>query len=408
MSAEVIEHLPWVGVDLGTSWARAAAWTAGGEPMAQARAPMPPVIKGMQDPLQVRHAGEAAIQCLGLAGPVHLALTTQRDTLLRIDQDGEPVSSLLSWRVRHHLEDPERRLREQPQAREGSRVSLEEWILRSWRRGWSWHGSHGSMPQLVSLVLVGGDKNTEYLALGLCPEEPQIAGLSLGSAIALGVAFPWCPTRPDLPPGVVASEGRAQPVEHLGGVPGGVHPVWHLETGILSGMGGLEQLFRTLGLPPWEGPLPHGDGAGLRCIPHFGGALDDLDAHPQLFFTEAHRAADLWATSEKERGREGVNLLERSPSDSAHPMPSPQALAEAWAQGVVDELQRLRPRLEAVTGRPIQQVRVTGGGTLAGSWADRLARTLGVSVVLYPDPWMGCRGAVMAAGGPVGVAEGRV
>ena len=381
----------WVGVDLGTSWAKAAAWGPDGTRIAHATAPMPPLTAGVQDAHQVREAGEAALRALGLTGQVHrihLAFTTQRDTLLWVDRDGNPASPLLSWRVRQDLEDPERRAEflapwmtpEKWKDAALNAIPLEEWLGRVWGEripGWD--------VAIQSCTFAGGDKNCEYHALGLRLAAPGVAGVSLGSAISLGVAIPRTDrsrVHASLPPGVVASPG----------VGAGGEDVWHLETGVLSGMGGLPLLLTSLGLPLWEAPLPpfrvpEVGASPLRCIPWFGGALDDPNAQPQLLFRD------------EAQGGSVVNLLT---GETGSRLPNPPEVVAAWAEGVVDELARFRPLLESMSTSPIRELRVTGGGTGSGpsarDWGVRLAWKFKVPVRVYSDPWLGCRGAVEIAG----------
>jgi hypothetical protein len=427
----------WVGVDLGTSWAKAAAWAPDGQRVAESMVPMPPVEEGVQDARGVRAAGEQAIRALAVRSPFELAFTTQRDTVLLTDVDDNPVSPLLTWRVRGDLDDPERRARrlaswglaDEPRAgvRHHQHRTLEAWLAEVWRaRAGMGMGIPGLLAAPLRITHAGGDKNCEYRALGVGPSAPGVAGLSLGSAIAMGLAIakgdnrlalpePPSPSPPPLPAGVVRSPG----------VGGAGEPVWHLETGILSGMGGLDLALSALGLPAWEGPLPLGpaddDGRGPRVgdgtlrlclIPHFGGALDDLEARGRLL---------VWRDSDPD-GRAGledaVDLLTgpamHAPAGDAPAGDAPAAtgleagadagvdadsVARAWISGVVAELVRLRPNLEQAAGQAITELRVAGGGVrAAGDWGSRLAQAFGIPVRMHEDPWLGCRGAILAAG----------
>ncbi len=384
----------WVGVDLGTSWAKAAAWGPEGHRVAQARVPMPPVQSGVQDALGVREAGEAVVRALGISGPIRLAWTTQRDTVVLVDADGVPVSPLLSWRVRGDGRWASRwadRWADRPRDPSVTTTSLEGWVAEIWREG-----IPGLDLTFGQCTHAGGDKNCEYHGLGVGLGAPGVAGLSFGSAIAMGMAIARggrgargaveVEDRVGLPAGVVRSSGVGATGE----------PVWHLETGILSGMGGLNELLAALGFPPWEGPLPELRGdrdpglARLRCVPHFGGALDDLGARPRLLLVRDEVGGgevDLLA----EGALQGGDDLHTVALDAAE-------VARAWVQGVVAELARLRPGLEAAAGHPLAELRVAGGGVQAGDWGPHLARALGVRVRIHDDAWLGCRGAVLIAG----------
>jgi sugar (pentulose or hexulose) kinase len=375
-----------VGLDVGTSSVKAAAWRADGHRTAALRLPLPPLERWrgfeVQDPRALLRVAREALGALADRPPVPgalpsrrvVALTTQRDTLLLVDPDDRPLTPLLSWRERSHLEDPEMRARllgpDGPAT--GVPTSLERWLARALARELGGD----------EVVLAGGDKNCEYLALGATPEHPGVGVVSLGSAITLGVGVAASePPRPV--PGVVIS-----PAAGASGSP----PAWNVETGILSGMEGLRRTASWLGVADWTGPLP--DPARtrhdprLRVVPHFGGALDDLSSRPRLLL-------DL---------PEGP--FERAPGDLANPSDTPltpATIALAWARGVAAELARLRPRLESVSGTPLRLLRIGGGG-LGGEegaprWRHFLEEALALPVEADPDPWSGCRGAVLAVGG---------
>jgi sugar (pentulose or hexulose) kinase len=408
--------LPVVGLDVGTSAVRALARGAGGR-MAAARQPLPlpHLWRGLpvQDPVYLERAAREAVARVlaGLAeeegrapsrdraGPpekdaalrqddgapppapgaplARVALTTQRDTLLLVqgaEASGaaapglflDPLTPLLSWQERRHLEEPALRARllgggTPPGARP---MALEAWLAA--RLAGDPGVRPGPPPPPLDgpfhVLLAGGDKNCEYLALGVGLEAPGMAGLSLGSAISLGVAVP-APGPRALPPGVVASPA-----------PGGA-PVVHLETGILSGMQGRAAAAALAGVAPRPGALPPPGAPGLpdpdplEVVPWFGGALDDLDARPCV---RGLRPGEAPATLD------------------------PARVARGWAWGVARELARLLPALEAAAGERITRVQVGGGGAGDPAWTDLLHQALGLPVERVPDPWLGARGALLA------------
>ncbi|MBA3346728.1 MAG: hypothetical protein H0T44_15735 [Gemmatimonadales bacterium] len=283
----------YVGVDVGTSAVKVAAFDGRGELLEAVRRPMP----GLE------LSGEAAVQPLegcveavngalsGLALPENLrrfvALTTQRDTALLADAEGRALTPLISWRDR----------REQRYgslwdalAAETAAVIEQARVVRSLTSELSlrWTGRSAetteSLPRHLSdcaaerldavcgrrirrpemvelgtgagrlpggppLHLTAGDKNCELLGNGVL--HPGTAGLSLGSAVSLGVAVQG--SRPDAAAGVVVT-----PAAFAGG--------WNVETGLPVGMQA-EQMWNDwlageLTLEP--SLLP-----GLWCLPFF-------------------------------------------------------------------------------------------------------------------------------------------
>jgi len=391
---------PRIGLDLGTSFVRAAAWRPDGSLLASAERASPPLQswRGLQvqDPWQLLAAATEVLDALApeLPGAVaraagsdpdaavpRLAFTGQRDTLLLASsapQDGDPsprpVTPLLSWRERRHLDDPALRqtlLAGDPEASGSAAaarpLALEDWILECWSHGLPLEGFEGAPVRFA-----GGDKNCEYLAMGVHPGAPGVGVVSLGSAISLGMATGG--DRPPEPlPGVVVT-----PV--AGGGRG-----WNVETGILSGMGGRGLAARLAGVEPWSGALPGaaaapvaGAGPGIRLVPHFGGALDDLEARPQF-------------------QRPDGNPLDPATARAAGLLTS-ESVARAWAEGVARELSRLRPRLEQVAGKPLAELRLAGGGARDPAWIWFLERGMGLPVTDAGDVFAGCRGAVIASG----------
>jgi sugar (pentulose or hexulose) kinase len=398
-----------VGLDIGTTSVKAALWRVGPHgldglrdpPLATARLHLPPLQRWqglpVQDAEETARVAEAAVAALGLAAwdravpevaaldradlNLEVAFTTQRDTLLMVDALGRPLTPLLSWRERRHLEDAESRqqllssaaLEQEAGTRDLLPLQLEQWLLHRWRTGVQVPGLRGTIPGYA-----GGDKNCEYLALGAVPHHPSVAVISLGSAITLGVAV--SAVRPPVPvPGTVVSFAAGEPRD--------APLAWNVETGILSGMPGLEEAAALAGVEVWEGPIPGTPEAAWVCIPWFGGALDDLEAR-----------GGVWPAV-----RPGSVRIEPSGPSATGGLAglTPPRLARVWAQGVATELARLAPRVEEVTGVSIGEFRVTGGGVARGGdggqvWAELFRAALGRPIRVVNDPWAGCRGAVMA------------
>ncbi|TVP47823.1 MAG: hypothetical protein EA350_04290 [Gemmatimonadales bacterium] len=390
---------PRIGLDLGTSSILAAAWGPDGTLLATAERAAPPLQswRGLpvQDPRQLLVLATEVLAALGIApvpegaaeagpeqaaGVPRVAFTAQRDTLLLVssapgegDPTPSPLTPLLSWRERRYLEDPDLRqillsgAPEAPAFAAGTRaLALEDWILECWGEGLPLAGLGGA-----PIRFAGGDKNCEYLAMGVHPGDPRVGAVSLGSAISLGAATEG--VRPEPVPGVVVSPSA-------GGCPG-----WIVETGILSGMGGRDLAARLAGVGPWSGELPReavpaatGQEPGIRLVPHFGGALDDLEATPQFLHPD------------------GSTLDPAAPGAAG--LLTPERVARAWAEGVARELSRLRPRLEQVAGTRLLELRLAGGGAGDPAWVPLLEHALGLPVTEVGNAFAGCRGAVIAAG----------
>lgn len=203
----------------------------------------------------------------------------------------------------------------------------------------------GLLPSGTPLHLTAGDKNCELLGSGVT--HAGQGGLSLGSAISLGTAVTFQPAAAEA--GIVVT-----PAAVAGG--------WNIETGLLVGMRAENYWKRVL----------QGDHSlrpelldGLWCLPHLAGALD----HPEL-------PGAL------------VGLTE---------LVGPGDVYQAWGQGVVGELRRLRPALEAASGARLETLTVNGTAGATGAWARLLADALALPVTPLADPWRGARGAVLSA-----------
>lgn len=381
-----------VGIDIGTSGVKVAAFDARGRVTASSRAALPPLnIHGAAatQPLSevVRITERVVREVAREALPSLVGLVTQRDTALVLDATGTAGRDLISWRdvrhVRHGsiwdalaaepglLPDGPLRVRSltsylaerwtgEAAETEGTRprhlsppalarlhalrsdvdaprtVSAGEPVAVA-REG-------APLPTGVPLVLSSGDKNAELVGAGVT--VPSRAGISLGSAISLGLMVQG--DRPlDAPGSVITAAALSEG--------------WNVETGLVVGLQGLDLLRRLSGrqeLAPddrWR--------ADLWCIPAFAGALDQPRAVGML--------AGL---------RETTTAFD---------------LARAWAQGVACELARLAPSIEDAGG-PIEDVRVYGGGADTG-WQRLLADVLDRPVRLVDDPWCGARGALIAA-----------
>jgi len=375
----------FVGLDVGTSQAKAAAFTSDGTRVCEARAALPDIrsegAARWQPVLEVVSAAEEALFRLSKAGAPrirwsHLCLTTQRDTLILLDEHRVPLDALgrqgppalISWRDRRPaLQSPGS---SEIRGAQGLPAFLSErWTgmaaeceaARSWRLNATWIGAQVGVPPSVPLGastgewdgvavhLAGGDKNCEFLAAGVT--SPETAGLSLGSAISLGMISA---TRPPERPGVVVS-------------PGALLGRWNAETGLPLGMDGVELLGDPLNVPAPPS-------SGIFIVPYFA---PPLDAAP------------------------GSGALPTIAG--ATPRTPRSELRQAWARGVVCELRRLRPHLEASAQARIREIVITGGGSAAGlPFARYMADAFQVPVEETADPWLASRGAVACVGAAMG------
>ncbi len=379
----------FLGIDVGTTAAKAALFDAHGEILRAARVRLPALhVNGAiaTQPLHalVEQTEDLVCDIVGTAPIRLLALTTQRDTAIVLDAVGSPLGDLVSWRDVRHTQHG---TLWDALAIEGSlpthiRVrSLPSYLSERWtgeaveaRGNRPRHQSAAALetlraldvsfdapkevdvgarvgtirassrlPSGVALHVTTGDKNAEMLGAGV--NSAGIAGLSLGSAISLGIVVN---ERPEAAAGCVltaaAEAGR-----------------WNVETGLLVGVDGLDILRAWYGRPDLEPDPCWRD--GLWCVPLFGGAIDRPDARAMLSGLTASTA--------------------------------PGDVARAWAQGVACELARLLPSLERAGG-VLSEIRTYGGG--AGTLEPSLlADVLDRPVRALDDVWCGARGAVMSA-----------
>lgn len=383
-----------IGIDVGSSSAKVAAFDREGRVCASAALPMPELTSTR--PASVTQSTEAIVRCVERAlnqvseavdGSVErVALTTQRDTLLVFDEAGTALTPLISWRDRRAQTHASiwDALGEECHGfldRAGRVRSLASHLTERWsgvpaesEGGVSRHLSDRSLDKLEArsgrvvdrprtvatgsvvgpivsgplrdrlLFLSSGDKNCELLAV--VGDDNREAGLSLGSAVSLGLPGRGSLSDGDVRSGVVVT-GSAWPGGH------------DLETGLVTGLDWGESVCGSMGAPVALTGSFAEDG---WCLPHVRGALDRADARG-LFWGDA-------------------------PRDRAF---------DLWAQGVLCEVRRLRPALESSAGGRIESVVLSGGGALSDAWSRLAAGFMGVPVRASSDRFRGAWGAVASS-----------
>jgi sugar (pentulose or hexulose) kinase len=381
-----------LGIDAGTSAVKVVAFDEAGRVIAGEQRAMPPLVfadESITQPCEtvlefIEHAITATLARLDTR-PALVALCVQRDTAVLLDVRGRPVTDLISWRDARHLRHgsvwdalaaaaPE--LSGPVRARSLASLLTERWtgtaaendatrprhlaepylarlqallpeadLPETMAIGARVGEARGDvLPSGVPLHLAAGDKNAELLGASI--RAPGTAGLSMGSAISLGICLPGA--RPPDGPGRVITPA-AQP------------GAWNVETGLPVGTGALE-VWRG-----WAGSSDIAPGPGwvwsLWCVPVLAGALDGSASPGVLAGIGEHTTID--------------------------------DVCRAWAQGVLCEIARLAAFLEG-DADPIREVVVYGGGATT-VWRDLVADVLDRPVRLLEDPWRGARGAVASA-----------
>jgi sugar (pentulose or hexulose) kinase len=373
------------GLDVGTTAVKAAVFDGDGRVLRSARRLLPRLeIRGpraWQDLDGVIAAVEAALEDVRRQGPIdRVCLATQRDTVVLVDDAGAALTPLVSWRDRRDLvhgslwdafAEEGDVLRGAGSVRSLASHLTSRWVGRAveaagtvprhlWGSALDRVRAVGPLalahPEVVPvgsavgavtgsvLHVCGGDKNCELLGSGVTSAGK--GALSLGSAIGLGMLADGST---DPPAGVVLTHAS---------IPGR----WNVETGLAGGLEG-ERFLRDLApvLPPLASQFVL---AGM-IAPYFAGALDAPEALP-LF--------------------DGIG-------DST----PPEVVHQAWTQGVLCELRRLRPALETAAGSPLEDLVVTGGRAADAAWVQLAADALQLPTRPLADPWAGARGAVAAA-----------
>ena len=364
--------------------------------VARSRVPLPPVMhRGAphwQDLASVISAIERALAELEPGGAPSdrwskLCVTSQRDTAVLLGDDLTPLDAwgrpgqgaLLSWRdLRPSLDangvcgarslpaflcerwtgravessaSPSRRTSAEWLRTPGSAVDRPPASLPPGQVAGLWEG--------IPIHLAAGDKNCEALACGAV--EAGRATLSMGSAISMGLVTESGP-RPREVPGVVIS-------------PAAISGRWSVETGVPSGMSGLDLLDSIVErsvVAPSDPVAPSGRvssgspaEAQVWITPYFTPPLDAVQG--------AEEKARMWSTAAA---------------------PHRAAVERGWIRGVLCEIFRLRRILEEVAGAAVTSISVTGGGVDRLDVGPLVADAFGVPVSVRRNPWLGTRGAV--------------
>ncbi|MGI9038966.1 MAG: FGGY family carbohydrate kinase [Gemmatimonadota bacterium] len=396
-----------VGLDVGTTAVKAAALTGRGEVIARARGALPPVAfdgsRATQPIAEVLATARrvlvellASLEEAG-AGPVaFVAITTQRDTVVTLDAEGHPSSELVSWLDRRWLDAGSLwdALVMDGEAQPAAVRSLTSFLTEAWTgravesratvprdlsgaahdRLVAFAGAAVDLPAVLpigapagalnlphagkaALHVTAGDKNCELLGGGV--RSPVTAGLSLGTGISLGT----------LAGGAVDGVLECEEPGNEGGreeEPGVVqtraalYGRWNLEVGLLGAWDapGLRAALRSHGGP--DAQLQR----DVFCVPYYGGALDTPGARPVFAGLPAEADGSL--------------------------------LLQAWAQGIVGELRRMRPALERASGAALESVVLSGGHSDSSGWPQLVADGLALPVRAAGDAWLGAIGAVAA------------
>ena len=401
-----------VGVDLGTTSAKAAAFQADGTQGAVADAgyPLHEPHPGWaeQDPLQVAEAAERVLrEALASTEDVAgVAFSTAMHSLVGLDDDGTPVTPLITWADTRALEQADAIRRERPglHARTGTPIHpmaplaklrwLREQDPDTFRRAARWCG----IKELVLERLTGafvmdhsGGSGTGLMdleALAWAPDALRVAGVDaaqLPELVPTTHVLDW-----DVP--LVAGAGDG-PLANLG--VGAVHP------GVAAISIGTSGALRVM----VEDAQLAGD-SGVFCyalVPRrwaVGGAINNggvvLQWAGEALAPELgqHHEAELLALAEQvPAGSEGLIMLpsllsERAPHWQGVPRGAYVGLQRGHRRGHL-----VRAAIEGVclqlalvlrsvrsAGYEVRELRATGGFARSAFWRQLLADVLGIPV----------------------------
>lgn len=360
-----------ISVDVGSSNIRACAWDQDGVSGPVVSRAAPALVRDggrvEQDVGALVQVAEAVVRQVVGDTPVQVCLTTQRGTVVFVDEALEPVSPLISWQDRrqggigadYRLNRPEvvRRIHAQ-----GSIASLlmARWTgclsevdataaadvlgQRSERSDHSVRTRGSLFPDGSEVLVVGGDKNCELFGAGAC--APGQVAISLGTALSMGT--------------LVASDADGVPGTFR--TPSPLPGLDTVEVGLFAG-GSMLPVLEQWGVTTDGVTLPDIDGP--MCIPYFAGDLFDSSARGAF-----------------------LGLSAASP---------PEAFVSAWLESLVLELLYAEHRLGDVSG----DIGLCGGGasSIVAQWlADALERP----VLWWRDTECGLYGAARAASNRTG------
>jgi len=445
-----------VGLDVGTSSAKAAAFDVGGGVVSRARVSLPPVETdgpaAWQPLAEVVAAAERALTELfgsgaeadatggrsgaagtggpgagadgadvgraddGGAGTVELvALTAQRDTAVLFRRDGEPLSELISWRdgraaAAGSLWDALADEEPAALARLGAVRSLPSLLAGRWT------GRPMETPATLPLHLRGRSRRRLAARTGGGGTVELPERRPLGEAGApLRPAGTGLPASLDgVPLHVTAGDKNCEMLGHGVRRPGAgsVSLGSAISLGTLAGGTPVETagdgpVYRSPAAVPGRENVEVGLVSGLegesgpagsvaRALDSAGrGAVGDGAAGEGARGAgcpDGRLRTDIWCAPYFRGALDAPGALPRFAGLAGDA--EPRELAQAWAQGVAGELRRLRPILERAAGARLERLVVGGGRAASPGWARLLAEALGLPVERAADAWSGARGAV--------------
>jgi xylulokinase len=407
-----------LGIDLGTSEAKVAAFALDGRLLGLGRAAYGmdagPGGRAEQDPRDWWSAVSAAVRLLDLGAIDVLAIsgTTQGPTLVACDEDGTPVRPAITWQDRRSGDTGFGLLprmawlaREDPAA-----ATRAAWLLPAWDALGLWltgeaassmqghetpipgdvleaHGVRtGQVPPPRPMgTVLGGLRPTAARALGLRSGTPVIAGVNDGAASMLGAGLrrpgdavdtggtsggiAICVDRPVAVPGLFLASSALPGRWIVGGAMAalGASLDW-LRSSVLGDAWSPEALFFEAAATP-----PGAD--GLLFLPYLAGERAPI-------FDDGARGAFAGLTLAHRRGH----------------------LVRAVLEGAAFAMRHVAEPL-AAAGAPIAELRMAGRPTPADLWARIKADVLGVSVAIPAVGETAVAGAAILAAAGIGAVQ---
>jgi len=222
------------------------------------------------------------------------------------------------------------------------------------------------IPEGTPVVSCGGDKQAEALGVGVRPQSPGVAAVSLGTASTLAVSV---------------AKPRVSPSYRWFTIPSVEEGSWHLEYMVFRGFWTVTWFAREFG----RDLQPSAEAEGLPVE-----ALLCREAESVPPGSDGLVTWPRWSPSLQHPEEVGTLMGLRETHGRAQ-------VFRSLLEGIAFDLRRGRGVIERASGQPLRELRVGGGGSRSPVVLQILADVLNLPVRVPESPELSARGAAVVA-----------